>query len=98
MRKNRKEDITDAKVMGRGEIRHFVIGGHPGKEALGDKSQVEYYEGVLTNIMGWSGLSSDETGEAIKASPDTIENSESPNYKSLYLQALGNICVAQESK
>ncbi len=90
-----KEKITDPIVGWEKIIRHFVIGGHPGKEALSEGgeviSQVEYYQKVLENIMRSSGLSVDEVRRIIKKSPDTRENSDKPNYKHLYLQALDNI-------
>ena len=78
-----------------GLIRHYVIGGHPGEQAIKDSGavgQVEYYERILTFIMGWSGLSIDEAQAAIEASPDVIENTrDKPNFKPLYFQALNRI-------
>lgn len=73
-------------------IRHYVIGGHPGEQTIKDAGaadQVEYYEGILRTIMGWSGLDLDEVANAIKVSPDVIENTtDKPNFKPLYFQAL----------
>lgn len=89
-----RESITDSRAEGKAIIRHYVIGGHPGEAAIksaGVSSQVEYYQQVLETIKGWSGLSVDEIESAIQVAPDTIENSDSPNYKPLYLEALGNI-------
>lgn len=76
-------------------IRHYVIGGHPGEQAIKDAGatdQVEYYEGILRTIMGWSGLSVDEAQIAIGVSPDVMENTrDKPNFKPLYFQALNRI-------
>lgn len=86
-----KVDIMDPKVRGRDTLRHFVIGGGPDQEAIewtGVSTEVEYYETVITAIMRWSTLSFDEVETTIQASPDTIENSDTPNFKPLYLQAL----------
>ena len=58
-------------------IRHYVIGGYPGKEAIEDSGapdQIGYYAGILTTIMGWSGLSLNEVKIAIEVAPDVIEN------------------------
>ena len=76
-------------------IRHYVIGGHPGEQAIkdaGSANQVEYYEKILRTIMGWSGAGVDDVQAAIEKSPDVIENTrDKPNFKPLYFQALSRI-------
>lgn len=85
----------DRKIDGRMMIRHYVIGGHPGEDAIrqsGALDQVEYYQNIIQTIRGWSGLTVEETLDAIQAAPDNIENTtDVPNYKPLYLEALQRI-------
>ncbi len=91
-----KRKPHDVKVEAKSLIRHFVIGGYPGDAAIresGAKDQVEYYQGILEHIMGWSGLGIDELGNVVEMTPDTIENSQSPNFKPLYREAVERIRV-----
>ena len=81
-------------------IRHYVVGGQPGQAAIesaGASNEVEYYEGKLKTIMGWSGLSINEAEQVINAAPDTMENADKPNFKPLYLEALANIRAEQQA-
>lgn len=91
----RQRKPWDKKKEATGLIRHYVIGGYPGGQAIkesGAANQVEYYEGILRTIMGWSDLSVDEVQAAITASPDVIENTtDKPNFKPLYFEALDRI-------
>lgn len=96
----RQRKPWDIKKVAAGEIRHYVIGGYPGEQAIKDAgaaNQVEYYEGLLRTIMGWSGVTVDEVQAAIETSPDVIENTRDvPNFKPLYFQALSRIRGAEQ--
>jgi hypothetical protein len=80
----------DTNKEGKFWIKHYVIGGIPPEDTIRQAGgQVEVYMDVLRTIQSWSGLTIEEVEEAVKHSPDTIENTtNTPNYKPLYLEAV----------